>query len=428
MSSNPFRPAEQVAPKVKCLVYGASGIGKTYLALTAPGRIAVIDTEGGTAFYPDRVGKGGLHQFDVLPTKTFAQVESALEFLRTSDHEYESLVIDPVTVLYETLQEAAQVRRQDANKRRGRGDTEDADLEQLDWQRIKRSYKRLMTDLVNLNLHVFVVAREREVSQERNGRQVVIGYRPDAEKSTSYYFDTVLRMVPAAKNGREVIVEKDRTGTLNLGAVVTAPTFAKLFSRALKSDGTATRDLQSGEDAAAIDAATTMAAAELEDKEELLTPLGEITRSGVVARGQGRRSDLEARRMPNGWHIGFRLEVGDGKAIPQVVAEGLLGAELYHAIDTDTSSIYGDRVTVAGMLYEVKPAGRRAFHRLVLTHIAGEDWAVPATVDPLGGTLPGEPPAGVEDQPEAAPSEAESLPMLPLDDAERAAVGAGLPE
>ena len=43
--NNPFRPAEQVAPKVKALVYGPSGVGKTFLALTAPGRIAVIDTE-----------------------------------------------------------------------------------------------------------------------------------------------------------------------------------------------------------------------------------------------------------------------------------------------------------------------------------------------------------------------------------------------
>lgn len=381
MTTNPFKPAEQVAPKVKCLVYGAPGVGKTYLALTAPGKIAVIDTEGGTAFYPDRVGKGGLHPFDVLPTKTFAQVESALDYIKNNPGEYESLVIDPVTVLYETLQEAAQVRRQEANRRRGRGDTEDADLEQLDWQRIKRSYKRLMTDLVNLPVHVFVVAREREVTAERNGQRSVTGWKPDAEKSTAYYFDTVLRLLPTAKNGREAIVEKDRTGTLNLGAVIAAPTFTKLFSRALKSDGTGVRDLQSGEEAAAIDAATTMAAAELEDKDEVLTPIAHITRSGVVARGQGRRSDLEARRMPDGWHIGFRLEVGDGKAIPQVVAESEFGALLYQAIDMDAASIFGERVTVEGQLFEVHQVKRRPFHRLILDRIAGEDWSVPDVLD-----------------------------------------------
>lgn len=401
--ANPFKPAEQVLPKVKCLVYGAPGVGKTYLALTAPGRLAVIDTEGGTAFYPDRVGgRSGLHAFDVLPTKTFAQVESAIAFLRANPGKYETLVIDPVTVLYETLQDAAQVRRQETNRRRGRGDTEDADLEQLDWQRIKRSYKRLMTDLANLPIHVFVVAREKELTEERGDRRVKIGWKPDAEKSTAYYFDTVLRLVPSAK-GREAIVEKDRTGTHQLGTVMPAPTFAKLFAKLIKSDGVGERTLQSGEEAAQIDAATTMAAAELEDKDEILTPLGEITRSGAVARGQGRRSDLEARRMPDGWHIGFRLEVGDGKAIPQVVAESALGAELYQTIDMDTQSIYGDRVTVSGQLYEVHPPGRRAFHRLVLSKIVGDGWQVPRE------TVPAEPlPAEETDE----TAEAESAAMF----------------
>lgn len=401
-TTNPFQPAEQVAPKVKALVYGASGIGKTYFALTAPGRIAVIDTEGGTAFYPDRVGgRSGLHAFDVLPTKTFAQVESAIAFLRANPGQYETLVIDPVTVLYETLQDAAQVRRQETNRRRGRGDTEDADLEQLDWQRIKRSYKRLMTDLANLPIHVVVVARETPLMEERGDKRVKVGWKPDAEKSTAYYFDTVIRLVPSPK-GRDAVIEKDRTGTLQLGGVMPAPTFVKLFGKFIKSEATGTRSMQSGDDAAAIDAATTMAAAELEDKDEVVTPLGEITRTGAVAKGQGRRSDLEARRMPDGWHIGFRLEVGDGKAIPQVVAESAFGAELYQTIDMDTASIYGDRVTVSGHLYEVHPPGRRAFHRLVLTRIVGDGWQVPREVVPL-----------VVPDDETEPTEATSEPLFP---------------
>lgn len=410
--SNPFRPAEQVVPKVKCLIYGAPGVGKTYLALTAPGRIAVVDTEGGTAFYANRVGgRGGLHEFDVLPTKTFAQVEAAISYLRANAGQYETLVIDPVTVLYETLQEAAQARR--AQQR----NDPDSDIDMLGWQRIKRAYKRLMTDLVNLPIHVVCVARESELTEDRGDKRVKIGWKPDAEKSTGYYFDTVVRLVPAKDGGRDAIVEKDRTGVHALNARVPGPTFTRLFSKAMTAgkDATGERVLQSGEEAAKIDASLTMAAAELEDKNEDLTPIGEIERSGIVARGSGRRSDLQARMTPEGWHIGFRLEIGEGKHIPQVVAEGDLGVALYHSLDGEVGQLYGERVDVTGALYEVRAPARRMFHRLVLTSIRGEGWAVPSTgpvATPDAAGVPSEEPAVVPPAP--SPEDEAELDALVL--------------
>jgi len=385
MSGNPFRPAEQVAPRVKTLVYGASGVGKTYLALTAPGRVAVIDTEGGTAFYANRVGPKGLSAFDVLPTKTFAQVEAALVYLRANPGQYETLVIDPVTVLYETLQDAAQDRRAEVRR------NTEADLEMLDWQRIKRAYKRLMTDLVNLPMHVVVTARESDLTEERttgSGRKerVKIGHKPDAEKSTPYYFDTLLRLVPVAK-GREAIVEKDRTGTHELNARLLNPSFAALFDKALASEGTAARAVQSDAEAARIDAATTMSSEEMRDRDETLTPLGHITRSGVIAKGEGLRSDLMGRLQPDGGYaVGFLLEVGDGKPRPQVVASGAIGAALYAAVDGDTLSLSGMQVTVEGDLFEVQPAGRRKFWRLALDRITSPDWTIPAPEVPTDAT------------------------------------------
>jgi hypothetical protein len=400
--ANPFRPAEQVAPKVKCLVYGAPGVGKTYLALTAPGRIAVIDTEGGTAFYANRVGPRGLHPFDVLPTKTFAQVEQAIEYLGKHPTDYATLVIDPVTVLYETLQDAAQNRRATVRQ------NPDADLEMLDWQRIKRAYKRLMTDLVNLPMHVVVTARESEATEARGRDRVHVGWKPDAEKSTGYYFDTIVRLVPS-REGRDAIVEKDRTGTHALNAVVSGPTFAKLYGKAMKGDATGERALQSDEEAARIDANTTMVAVELDERDELAMPIGDITRTGAVARGTGRRSDLEARQMPDGWHIGFRLELGDNKHIPQVVAESEFGALLFDALGRDVQQLYGQRVTVSGTLYEVQAPGRRKYHRLVLTSIAGDGWQVPAPAEP-------------EVDPETAPAASDTSA-----DAELDAIAEGLP-
>lgn len=395
---NPFRPAEQVAPKVKALVYGPSGVGKTFLALTAPGRIAVIDTEGGTAFYANRVGPKGLSPFDVLPTKTFAQVEQAVTFLRANPGTYETLVIDPVTVLYETLQDAAQDRRAEVRR------NAEADLEMLDWQRIKRAYKRLMTDLVNLPMHVVVTARETDLTEERtapNGRKerVKIGLKPEAEKSTPYYFDTVIRLQPAAK-GREAVVEKDRTGVHPLNAKVTNPSFADLFDKALAVDGTADRSVQSDAEAARIDAATTMSNEELNDREETLTPLGHIARQGVIAKGEGLRSDLMPRLQPDGsYFIGFLLEVGDGKDRPQCIAQGGIGSALFHAADGDPSNLHGVPVKVEGELFEVTRPQRRKMYRLVLDTIEGPGWRIPA--DEASATPPAEAPS----QPMFSPDE-----------------------
>lgn len=247
--SNPFKAAEQVAPKIKMLLFGVSGVGKTYLALTAPGKVAAIDTEGGMAFYARRAGKGQLSEFDVLQTKTYRDVQAAVQFIATNPTAYSTLVIDPVTVIYETLQDAAQI------KRAARRQDPDADLEMLDWQRIKRSYKALMTELVNLPVHVIVVAREKDETERKGSESIKVGVKPDAEKGTAYFFDTVVRLVPS-EGGREAVVLKDRTGTHALNARLENPTFQMLFGSAIKAGRKdhGVRAVQDDNEAAAIDA------------------------------------------------------------------------------------------------------------------------------------------------------------------------------
>jgi len=376
--ANPFRAPVQSGKRVKCLVYGPSGVGKTYFALTAPGRVAVIDTEGGTSFYAERPG---LSAFDVLPTKTFAQVEAAVAYLRANPAEYATLVIDPVTVIYQVLQDAAQQRRAEIRN------NPDADMEQLDWQRVKRAYTRLMNDLVNLPLNVVVTAREADLTEERkgpNGRpeRVKVGFKPEAEKSTTYHFDAVLRLVPAAK-GREAVIEKDRTGANALGARIPNPSFADVFASVLNGSGQVERNVPSDEAASRIDAGTTMVNEEVRDREETATPHGHVTREGVVERGEGMRSDLRARQQPDGSHaLGFLLNTG-GSNRPQCVATGPIGTWLVDAMEGAPEDLAKARVTVSGDLFEVTQPGRRKFYRLVLDAISGDFGTYPpATSQP----------------------------------------------
>lgn len=352
MSGNPFKPAEAVAPKVKALIYGPSGIGKTYLALTAPGRVAVIDTEGGTAFY---AGRTGLSDFDVLPTKTFHDVTEAVAYLKAHPDVYKTLVIDPVTVLYETLQDAAQVKR--ADKRHD----PDADLEMLDWQRIKRAYKSLMTELVNLPLHVIVTAREKDETERRGGEQVKVGVRPDTEKSTPYYFDAIVRL--ALREGKRVgLVEKDRTGTLP--ADVQAPTFEKLFGKAIKAgDGaTAERQVASDAEAAEADARTTFS-----------DGLPSTPDGGLIGRvaTQGTQ-DYQLREAPNGGAtLPFRVKEGRSSVI--VLAHDDLARALAQF------DLLGQRVTVWGRFSTENVPGKPVqFDVLHLGRIQTPEFTLPA--------------------------------------------------
>jgi hypothetical protein len=215
--ANLFRNPDKVRPRVKALVFGASGVGKTYLALSAPEKIAMIDTEAGSSFYADR----GLSPYDVMHTKTFKDVRDAVRTLAETKHDYQTLVIDPITTIWETLQDAAALARQ-----KKRNSADEVDLELLDWSKLKRLYKSLLTDIVNLPMNVIVTAREKDELEKRGSDLVKVGYKPDAEKGTVYAFDSVIRLV-ATPEGRNAIILKDRTGST--AKVIENPTFATLF-------------------------------------------------------------------------------------------------------------------------------------------------------------------------------------------------------
>lgn len=374
MTTNPFHPAEAVVPRVKCLIYGPSGVGKTYLSLTAPGKVAVIDTEGGTAFYSNRAG---LAPFDVLPTKTFHDVTRAVAYLKEHPGEYETLVIDPVTVLYETLQDAAQVRRA-----RVRNDVE-AELEMLDWNAIKRAYKALMTDIINLPMHVIVTARERDETVKQGREFIKIGVRADAEKSTPYYFDTVVRLI-AKGDKRSAVIEKDRTGTIS--KEVPAPSFTKLFDAAIAAnhDGTSERHIDSDQDAAEHDADTTLSS------DTTIHPTADGGLIGVVKVGNG-ASDMMLRQTANqGITIGFRITEGQKKVA--VEAYGPLALE----IDALRADLIDKRVTCYGTVRLVEGTDRSgtklSWPVLTLSRMATPNGTLPAPVE--------------------APTDAESLPLF----------------
>ena len=211
--NNPFKSAEKVQKKLKVLVYGESGTGKTMFALSFPGKVAVIDTEGGTELYG---GRGDVQDFDVIRTKSYEEVMSAIDFIEADGGKtYQTLVVDPITVVYQVLQEAAAKNSK----------TRDGGIDMRGWGVIKTRMNRLYVRLTNLPVHVVVTSRLKE-SYEQSGSDLVrAGVKPDSEKSTPYLFDIVLRMEKAGRAYRAV-VEKDRSNTL--GSMVENVSYANL--------------------------------------------------------------------------------------------------------------------------------------------------------------------------------------------------------
>lgn len=110
--------------------------------------------------------------------------------------------------------------------------------------------------------------------------------------------------------------------------------------------------------------------------------MGPIERIGAIVAGSGRHTDLEWRQAPDGWSIGWLLEVGDGKAKPQVVVSGPLAMTLFEATSMGTQSLAGMKVTVDGDLYEVHNPPRKMTYRIKAKRLTTSDWIIPADVPP----------------------------------------------
>ena len=86
------KPVSEVR-KLKALFFGAPGSGKTKLSGTAPKAI-FLDTEGGTM----SIRNTGV---DVLPIDTWDKFATAVLELMMEPHDYESVIVDSVTMLQE---------------------------------------------------------------------------------------------------------------------------------------------------------------------------------------------------------------------------------------------------------------------------------------------------------------------------------------
>ena len=185
-TDSPFQKAESLDKRLKLFVWGESGVGKTTLALQFP-RPAVIDLEGGTDLY------AGAFDFDVIRVTTADEVAEAVGWLRTNSHPYRTLIVDPITVYWESLQQKWSSIFLRRNKNSKGHKFEFYDLQPRDWMTVKAEFKDLARQLVGLDLNVIVTARAK-VQYADSGFMQAVGHTFDCEKSLPYLFDAIVRL------------------------------------------------------------------------------------------------------------------------------------------------------------------------------------------------------------------------------------------
>ncbi len=237
-----FQKKEEVLAYVggKVLAFGLTGTGKSTFAGTFP-NINLVDSEDGNAYYiesnPNIKG--------VMRTTSASEVQETLDALNDEDAlaDFDSIVVDSGTKLYENMQTAAYEiveKRSRKQVRKGKDiDLEDLNLAQRDWGHIKRWNQALKTAYIVFSSQgkwIVEVAHQKDVFRDATDDEkkkgidrVKIGEAPDLAKKAEYDFDIVLQLF--TKEDKEGVttyfakVLKDRTGVLNKGDIIENPTF-----------------------------------------------------------------------------------------------------------------------------------------------------------------------------------------------------------
>lgn len=179
---------KETDPRLKFLLFGPAGVGKTTAALQMP-KPYIIDCENGTSHYRELIEKA---QGAVFATQAIDEVVSEVRSLMTEDHDFLTLVIDPFTPLYDTkLDEGEGKVGSDFGRHYGYAN---------------KTCKRLFNMLAMLDMNVVVTCHQKN---EYGDGMKVIGRTFDGWKKLDYLFDLVLELEKSGKK-RNAVVRKTR--------------------------------------------------------------------------------------------------------------------------------------------------------------------------------------------------------------------------
>lgn len=183
------KPA-MIESRLKALFYGCAGVGKTMAAIQFP-KPYIIDTEGSTN-KPQYVRAIEAVDGAVLMTVDFDEMVNEVRELLTTKHEYKTLVIDSLTLLYNDLLEKAE-RKVGTEFGRHYGEA-------------NKRMKQLLNLLFRLDMNVIITSHSKN---EYGTNLAVLGQTFDCYKKLDYLFDLVFE-IQKRGNHRVGLVKKSR--------------------------------------------------------------------------------------------------------------------------------------------------------------------------------------------------------------------------
>jgi hypothetical protein len=186
---------EAIKKRMKALFYGTAGVGKTTAAISFP-KPYLIDTEKGaenSQYTKVLQASGGV----VFQTSDFEELMKEVKTLLTETHEYKTLIIDPMTILYNDL----------LDKSAAKNGTEFG----KHYNEANKKIKHLLNLLLRLDMNVIITSHAKN---EYGQNLAVLGQTFDCYKKLDYLFDLVFEV---QKRG------KDRIGLIRKSRIETFP-------------------------------------------------------------------------------------------------------------------------------------------------------------------------------------------------------------
>lgn len=184
---------EAIEKRLKALFYGSAGVGKTTAAISFP-KVYLIDTEKGSENdqYTKILQKnGGV----VFQTSDFNELMTEVKALLTEKHEYKTLVIDPLTTLYNDLLDKSAIKNGTDFGRH--------------YSEANKQIKHLLNLLLRLDMNVIITSHAKN---EYGQNMSVLGQTFDCYKKLDYLFDLVFEIQKRGKD-RVALVKKSRIET-----------------------------------------------------------------------------------------------------------------------------------------------------------------------------------------------------------------------